>query len=314
MSRLDISSNWTTFTKTTRRISVHIFHIGGCKCSSALLPCYLALTDVTTVRSGTIGRSCMSPMAISAPSLTLSPLEQIPRVSQPQVMPSHLELGIRDHGMVNVGAVACGPILHVCFRVGICCAYEANTSAAMPATLQPPPRKQWYDKLADAILGDDDAARSSSSRSALICQKCFAHNGLVKESVWQDTRESISRRVTGVGTPCFLFQGRLTVSDSHGQSPTHPVHHPRPRQSLSSPNHDGHLPGYPRQNLNQHPWGSSVTSSARYVPLVLWYWSLKRHPEVSDTSFRNQTSGTQDDPQSHIWSGPPSYNSTPSRT
>lgn len=60
----------------------------------------------------------------------------------------------------------------------------------MPVTPQPPPRKQWYDKLADAILGDDDATGSPSSRYALICQKCFAHNGLVKESVWQDTRES----------------------------------------------------------------------------------------------------------------------------
>ena len=61
----------------------------------------------------------------------------------------------------------------------------------MPVTPQPPPRKQWYDKLADAILGDDDATASPSSRYALICQKCFTHNGLVKESVWQDTRACI---------------------------------------------------------------------------------------------------------------------------
>lgn len=60
--------------------------------------------------------------------------------------------------------------------------------APMPVTPQPPPRKQWYDKLADAILGDDDITGSPSSRYALICQKCFAHNGLVKESVWQDTQ------------------------------------------------------------------------------------------------------------------------------
>lgn len=66
----------------------------------------------------------------------------------------------------------------------------SNKSLAMPVTPQPPPRKQWYDKLADAILGDDDTTGSPSSRYALICQRCFAHNGLVKESVWQDTRES----------------------------------------------------------------------------------------------------------------------------
>ncbi|KAI0667257.1 hypothetical protein C8Q78DRAFT_982463 [Trametes maxima] len=53
----------------------------------------------------------------------------------------------------------------------------------------PPPRKQWYDKLADAILGDEDSsATGAASRYALICQKCFAHNGLVKESMWEDAQ------------------------------------------------------------------------------------------------------------------------------
>ncbi|KAK7032526.1 hypothetical protein VNI00_012923 [Paramarasmius palmivorus] len=46
-----------------------------------------------------------------------------------------------------------------------------------------PPRKQWFDKLADVVLGEEDSARF-----ALICEKCFAHNGLVKESVWDDTQ------------------------------------------------------------------------------------------------------------------------------
>ncbi|EGO02334.1 hypothetical protein SERLA73DRAFT_178217 [Serpula lacrymans var. lacrymans S7.3] len=51
------------------------------------------------------------------------------------------------------------------------------------------PRKQWYDKLADAILGDDEqSATFAASRYALICEKCFHHNGLVKESLWQDTQ------------------------------------------------------------------------------------------------------------------------------
>lgn len=51
-----------------------------------------------------------------------------------------------------------------------------------------PLRKQWYDKLADALLGDDDSSTPPTSRYALICQKCFSHNGLVKESLWQDTQ------------------------------------------------------------------------------------------------------------------------------
>ncbi|CAL1698851.1 unnamed protein product [Somion occarium] len=59
-----------------------------------------------------------------------------------------------------------------------------------PQRPMPPPRKQWYDKLADAILGDDDASSVSAaaSRYALICQRCFSHNGLVKESEWEDIR------------------------------------------------------------------------------------------------------------------------------
>ncbi|KAH8082795.1 hypothetical protein BXZ70DRAFT_900916 [Cristinia sonorae] len=57
-----------------------------------------------------------------------------------------------------------------------------------PQRPQPPPRKQWFDKLADAILGDDDSSAPAASRYALICEKCFAHNGLVKENVWEETQ------------------------------------------------------------------------------------------------------------------------------
>ena len=85
------------------------------------------------------------------------------------------------------------------------CMREANASIAMPVTPQPPLKKQWYDKLADAILGDDDATGSPSSRYALICQKCFSHNGLVKESAWQDTRKSISCQLLRVEVvDCFV--------------------------------------------------------------------------------------------------------------
>ncbi|KAG6895030.1 hypothetical protein C0992_003459 [Termitomyces sp. T32_za158] len=63
---------------------------------------------------------------------------------------------------------------------------QSQPATPLPATS--PPQKQWYDKLADALLGDDDQIpNSSASRYALICEKCFAHNGLVKESMWADT-------------------------------------------------------------------------------------------------------------------------------
>lgn len=69
---------------------------------------------------------------------------------------------------------------------------HATPSTAIPSSYPAGlPRKQWYDKLADAILGDDEQTLiSAKSRYALICEKCFAHNGLVQESMWEDTRES----------------------------------------------------------------------------------------------------------------------------
>jgi DNA-directed RNA polymerase subunit RPC12/RpoP len=68
---------------------------------------------------------------------------------------------------------------------------QRNLPLQLSPTPQPiqPTRKQWYDKLADAILGDEESSMSvAASRYALICQKCFSHNGLVKESVWEDTQ------------------------------------------------------------------------------------------------------------------------------
>lgn len=54
-----------------------------------------------------------------------------------------------------------------------------------------PTKKQWYDKLADAILGDDDASSGSQhSRYALICDNCFSHNGLVRESEYDEMSTS----------------------------------------------------------------------------------------------------------------------------
>ena len=70
--------------------------------------------------------------------------------------------------------------------------YTINSdSTASPQQPMAPPRKQWFDKLADALLGDDESSTNiAASRYALICQKCFAHNGLVKESMWEDARMS----------------------------------------------------------------------------------------------------------------------------
>ena len=50
-----------------------------------------------------------------------------------------------------------------------------------------PPRRSWYDKLVDAVLGDE-GGENAIPRYALICERCFAHNGLVKESIWEEIR------------------------------------------------------------------------------------------------------------------------------
>lgn len=62
-----------------------------------------------------------------------------------------------------------------------------------------PPQKHWYDKIADVVLGDDDhEVASPSSRYALICERCFTHNGLVKESMWEDARKSFSSSLVAI--------------------------------------------------------------------------------------------------------------------
>ncbi|KIR25565.1 hypothetical protein I309_05621 [Cryptococcus deuterogattii LA55] len=42
----------------------------------------------------------------------------------------------------------------------------------------PTPEKRWYDRLADSILGDDPS-QATQNKYALVCEKCFRHNGLV---------------------------------------------------------------------------------------------------------------------------------------
>ncbi|KAG8945018.1 hypothetical protein FRC04_001274 [Tulasnella sp. 424] len=62
-----------------------------------------------------------------------------------------------------------------------------NTQLLQPTPQQlPPPRKQWFDKVADALLGED--TDPSNSKFALICENCFNHNGLVKETEFDDMK------------------------------------------------------------------------------------------------------------------------------
>ncbi|KAF7976100.1 hypothetical protein HWV62_7521 [Athelia sp. TMB] len=82
--------------------------------------------------------------------------------------------------------------------------------AGTPQPIQPM-RKQWYDKVADALLGDDESPTSAAaSRYALICEKCFNHNGLVKESMWEDAQGRIDLQPHNTHLSPELEQGRAS--------------------------------------------------------------------------------------------------------
>ncbi|KAK7057389.1 protein lunapark [Favolaschia claudopus] len=79
-------------------------------------------------------------------------------------------------------------------------------NAPRPPQPQPAPRgRGWFDALADVLVGPDDTPQvlqqqqqqlrqqleqeKAKQKYALICGKCFAHNGLVGEVEWANVRE-----------------------------------------------------------------------------------------------------------------------------
>ena len=84
--------------------------------------------------------------------------------------------------------------------------YRVLTQTSIAAVpIAPTPRK-WYDRLADAVLGEDSdgtPGRGAQSKYALICKKCFTHNGLVRESELDDTRKPIHRPAWKPGIEAF---------------------------------------------------------------------------------------------------------------
>ncbi|KIY64447.1 hypothetical protein CYLTODRAFT_401875 [Cylindrobasidium torrendii FP15055 ss-10] len=131
---------------------------------------------------------------------------------------------------------------------------SASASPQAPQTVQ---GRQWFDKLADAMLGQDEAA--DAARYALICEECFAHNGLVKESAWDEVQYvcpkcqhfNASRRSRGIaGTPPTAQgqgQGKRVVSPGSpmpsisAPGPTRPTPKvpPMPPLTSNSPNAPG---------------------------------------------------------------------------
>ncbi|XP_006456963.1 hypothetical protein AGABI2DRAFT_212194 [Agaricus bisporus var. bisporus H97] len=100
---------------------------------------------------------------------------------------------LRRHVLHNQGPTtpqprpAVGPISQP--QTPVTTALQAQLTPVLSPQPMAPPRRRWYDKIADALLGDDDhEVGSPSSRYALICERCFTHNGLIKESMWEDAQ------------------------------------------------------------------------------------------------------------------------------
>ncbi|KAN0136697.1 putative integral membrane metal-binding protein (DUF2296) domain containing protein [Lactarius tabidus] len=98
----------------------------------------------------------------------------------------------------------------------------------------PPPRKQWYDKLADVLLGDDEPhVNAAASRYALICQRCFTHNGLVKEDMWEDAQYVCPK--CGHFNPSARSQRKTAQLQSHPHTPAGPQTPARPAPGQHGP-------------------------------------------------------------------------------
>ncbi|KAJ6513452.1 hypothetical protein C8R45DRAFT_963712 [Mycena sanguinolenta] len=107
------------------------------------------------------------------------------------------------------------------------------TSAGTGARQASPPPQQprgrsWFDALADVLVGPDDTLQIEKEKQkfALICEKCFTHNGLVPEGVWGDAQYTCPK--CGHFNPSARSRGlpggtgAATGSRPSGQSPTSP--------------------------------------------------------------------------------------------
>jgi len=86
----------------------------------------------------------------------------------------------------------------------------------------PPPQRHWYDRIVDAVLGED--TESPHTRFALICQRCFTHNGLVREAELENTRTSSLTYFVRVCTTILMVWRFTRVC----------VHEVRPPEHLAS--------------------------------------------------------------------------------
>ncbi|KAJ6605963.1 hypothetical protein B0H10DRAFT_2075372 [Mycena sp. CBHHK59/15] len=112
---------------------------------------------------------------------------------------------------------------------------QQKSAAPSPLAVPPPPQvpagppqRKWYDVLADVLVGADDGASTpASQRYALICEKCFAHNGLVPEIAWADTQYTCPK--CSHFNPSARSKRRVASEAASPRSPVSPVSQPMPQ-------------------------------------------------------------------------------------
>ncbi|KAI9438797.1 hypothetical protein H4582DRAFT_1951111 [Lactarius indigo] len=106
----------------------------------------------------------------------IAPVQPQPQPQQPPSTPQRAVPAVPPNTPANL-------------RTPISPGLQSQLITQTPPQPLPPPRKKWYDKLADILLGDDEQpVNAAASRYALICQKCSTHNGLMKEDMWEDAQ------------------------------------------------------------------------------------------------------------------------------
>lgn len=136
-------------------------------------------------------------------------------VRYPQHPQTHLRTSVHRSPQVCRVNLHVRPLslLFVQYILYSCCAVS-------PQQPLPPPRKLWYDKLADALLGEDESPlNAAASRYALICEKCSNHNGLVKEDMWEDARTHVSLLRILNDVDGDHFTGRICLSQVRAFQP-----------------------------------------------------------------------------------------------
>ncbi|BGP15895.1 hypothetical protein JCM10213_003676 [Rhodosporidiobolus nylandii] len=100
------------------------------------------------------------------------------------------------------------------------------SAAAQPFPPATPATRSYMDKLADALLGVT-AEEATPSKYALICGRCFAHNGLVPPETFDFVQYQCPR--------CGFFNPRRREPPSSSDSPAQQQQHHRRVQSEFGP-------------------------------------------------------------------------------